>query len=101
MAALALSRFSHVLAWSLAPKRRLLRVMGVTSQGPDIPCLGLAGEQRPQTPESNLFCMVGLQHKKFSTHHSVQFTWRQTSFLPLHVHPHGHREVLGEVERGW
>lgn len=60
-----------------------------------------------QTAESNLFCMVGLLHKKFSIQCSVQFTWRQTSSLPLHVYPPGHpsqsfsREVLGEVEKGW
>lgn len=47
MAALALSRLSHVLAWSLAPTPRFLRVVGVTSPGPDILCLALAGSMVP------------------------------------------------------
>lgn len=68
---------------------------------------GLGREQWSQTPKSNVFFMVGLMHKKFSTCHSVQFTWRLVSSLPLQIYPPGHpsqsfsMEVLGEADRLW
>lgn len=90
MAIWALSRVSHVLVWFLDLKSTFLGTLGVTSPGPDIPCLGLAGSNGPRLQSQMCFVLLGLCTKNVSTHHSVQFTWRLISFLPLHVYPPGH-----------
>lgn len=97
MAVWALSGFSHVLVWFLG--------LWVSFPRPRHSLSGLGGKQWSQTPKSNVFCMVGLIHKKV-LYPSLGPIYLETGvFLSSSCPPSwGPKpvllpEVLGEAER--